>query len=167
MSSPPALLPVAGRARAVAAGASSSNIGLASARILTKSGRWLHAHATLRKGQLPLRAALILEATRPAELAPLIVEAYGFSHRERQITELVLQGASTAEMASRLSLSPLTVQDHLKSIFEKMSVRSRREVASRIFFDHHFPPTMQMDPSGSWQFVTDPAERRFGRRDSG
>jgi DNA-binding CsgD family transcriptional regulator len=164
---PPALLPVASRVRAVAAGASSSDIGPASARILTRSGRWLHVHATLLKGQRPLRAALILEAVRPAELAPLIVEAYGFSHRERQVTELVLQGASTAEMASRLNLSPLTVQDHLKAIFEKMSVRSRREVASRIFFDHHFPPTLQMDPSGLWQFAANPAEPRVGRRASG
>src|SRR5262249_39836221 len=100
------------------------------------------------------------------EIAPLIIAAYGLSQRERQITELVLQGASTTEIASRLSVSPLTVQDHLKAIFEKMGVRSRREVASRIFFDHHFPPTMRIDPSGSRHFVTKPRESGAGHSDS-
>jgi len=163
----PAILHVAGRARAITAGALSPETGLASARILTRSGRWLLVHATMLEGQRPGRVAVVLEAARPVEIAPLIVEAYGLSPRERQITELVLQGASTAEMASRLRLSPLTVQDHLKAIFEKMSVRSRREVASRIFFDHHFPPTMTMDPSGSRQFDTKLAGSRAGHSDSG
>lgn len=157
-----AILQVAGRARAIAAGIPSAEAGLASARILTRSGRWLLAHATMLEGQLPGRVAVIREPARPVEIAPLIVEAYGLSQRERQVTELVLQGASTSEMASRLSLSPLTVQDHLKAVFEKMSVRSRREVASRIFFDHHFPPTVRMDPSGSRQFVTKPRKAKAG-----
>ncbi len=152
----PAILHVAGRARAIAAGASSPQVGPASTRILTRSGRWLLVHATTLAGRLPGRTAVILEPARPVEIAPLIVEAYGLSQRERQITELVLQGASTSEMASRLNLSPFTVQDHLKAIFEKMAVSSRREVAARIFFDHHFPPTMTNDASGSWQFVTKP-----------
>lgn len=157
-----AILHVAGRARAIAAGDLSPERGPASARILTQSGRWLLVHATMLEGQLPGRVAVILEAARPVEIAPLIVEAYGLSQRERQITELVLQGASTTEMANRLRISPLTVQDHLKAIFEKMSIRSRREVASRIFFDRHFPPTMATDPSGSRQFVSKPLESRAG-----
>ncbi len=165
----PAIVYVAGRARAIAAGDLAPEAGLASARIRTRSGRWLLAHASMLEGELPGRAAVILEAARPVEIAPLIVEAYGLSQREQQITELVLHGASTNEMASHLSLSPFTVQDHLKAIFEKMSVRSRREVAARIFFDHHFPPTMKMDPSGSRQFLTKRAtqDARFSRTAQG
>lgn len=162
----PAILHVAGRARAIAAGALGPETGLASARILTTSGRWLPTHATMLEGRLPGRVAVILEAARPAEIAPLIIEAYGLSQRERQITELVLQGGSTIEIATRLGLSPLTVQDHLKAVFEKMAVRGRRELASRIFFDHHFPPTLGTDPSGSHQFVTRPPGSRAGHADS-
>jgi DNA-binding CsgD family transcriptional regulator len=109
----------------------------ARARVLTRSGRWLMLHGTrLSSGD---RTAVIIEAAPPAAVAPLIVEAYGLSDRERQIVPLVLRGASTQEIARLLSLSPLTVQDHLKAIFDKMAVHSRREIAGKIFFDHHFP----------------------------
>ena len=155
---PYAVLQVAGRARAIANDTLSPEIAPATARIRTRAGRWLLAHATMLDGRLPGRVAVILEAARPAEIAPLIVEAYGLSQRERQITELLLQGASTSEMAGRLRLSPLTVQDHLKAIFEKMAVRSRREVASRILFDHHFPPRLKPDADGSWEFTARPGQ---------
>ena len=159
---------MAGRARAIAGpGAPTPQAGPASTRILTRSGRWLLVHAATLEGRLPGRTAVILEPARPVEIAPLIVEAYGLSQRERQITELILQGASTAEMASRLHLSPLTVQDHLKAIFEKMAVGSRREVAARIFFEHHFPPTMTKDASGSRLFVTKLSKSKADSLDSG
>ena len=109
----------------------------ARARVLTKSGRWLELHGTKLGGAD--RTAVIIEAAAPAAVAPLLIEAYGLSDRERQIVPLILRGASTQEIAHRLCLSPLTVQDHLKTIFDKMGVRSRQQIAGKIFFDHHFP----------------------------
>jgi DNA-binding CsgD family transcriptional regulator len=47
----------------------------------------------------------------PAEIAPIIVQAYGLSDREADLTRLILQGLSTKEIAARLHLSPYTVQD--------------------------------------------------------
>lgn len=107
----------------------------ARARVLTKSGRWLELHGTKLGAD---RTAVIIEAAAPAAIAPLLVEAYGLSDRERQIVPLILRGASTQEIAHRLCLSPLTVQDHLKTIFDKMGVRTRQQIAGRIFFDHYF-----------------------------
>ena len=79
---------------------------------------------------------MILEAPRAPELAPLIADAYGLTDRERAVTQLVAQGLSTNEIGARLFLSPYTVQDHLKSIFEKTGVGSRGELVARLFFDH-------------------------------
>lgn len=131
-------------AAARAAGRRGSAAEGARARVLTQAGRWLVIHGT-RLGSAD-RTAVIIEAAGPAAVAPLIVEAFGLSDRERQIVPLILRGASTQEIARTLCLSPLTVQDHLKTIFDKMGVRSRRQIAGRIFFDHYFPTLFAENP---------------------
>lgn len=105
-----------------------------------RSGRWLVLHAShLRGPETDMRTAVIIEPAQPLAIAPLITRAYGLSKRESEICLLVLRGLSTAQMSSRLHISRNTIQDHLKSIFRKAGVRSRRELVGQIFVEHPSP----------------------------
>jgi DNA-binding CsgD family transcriptional regulator len=135
-----------------------SGEGMARARVPTAAGRWIVLHGSLFGDATEGKVAIIIEPARSPEIAPLIVEAYGLSGREREVTRLVLHGLSTDEIANELHISPWTVQDHLKSIFEKMGVHSRREVAAKVFFQQYVPRLEERVPLGSdgW-FVASPA----------
>jgi DNA-binding CsgD family transcriptional regulator len=87
----------------------------------------------------PGQLAVLFEVARPVEIAPLIMQAYHFTKREGEVAHLVLQGCATTEIAATLQMSPHTVQDHLKAIFEKVDVRSRRALAGRIFAQQYQP----------------------------
>src|SRR5215204_3444572 len=109
-------------------------------RLRTASGRWLVLHASrLRAAESEGQIAVIFEEARPAEIAPLIVDAYGLTKREGEITRLVLRGLSTAEVSAELHITPNTVRDHFKAIFDKVGVRSRRELVSQVFTQHYQP----------------------------
>jgi DNA-binding NarL/FixJ family response regulator len=119
---------------AVARQARALDPALARARVRTRSGRWLIVRASLMGDGT---VAVLLEAARPAELAPLIADAYGFTETERRVTELVAQGLSTKQIAARLHVTTYTVQDHVKSVFTKSGARSRGDLVARLFFDHY------------------------------
>jgi DNA-binding CsgD family transcriptional regulator len=65
--------------------------------------------------------------------------AYGLTKQEQRLTTLVCSGASTGEIATRLRITSNTVQDHLKAIFDKTGVRSRRELVATIFREQYLP----------------------------
>ena len=82
----------------------------------------------------------MLEPAKASEIAPIVVEAYGLTAREVEVTRLIARGLSTDEIASSLFLSRHTIRDHLKAIFEKVGVSSRGELTSRLFAEHYHGP---------------------------
>ena len=129
---------VADQARNIAAGRVSAESS-ASARVRTRSGRWLLVRGSMLGYGPAARAAVMIEAAASPELAPLIADGYDLTARERAVTQLVAQGLTTSEIAGRLYLSPYTVQDHLKAIFDKVGVGTRGELVARLFFEHYAP----------------------------
>lgn len=109
------------------------------ARVLGRSGSWVVLHGAALVAGDQRRAAVIVEPAHPARIAPLLMAAYGLTPREQEITRLVLQGSSTADIAQELFLSPYTVQEHLENVFDKTGVRSRRDLVGQILFAHYEP----------------------------
>jgi DNA-binding CsgD family transcriptional regulator len=52
--------------------------------------------------------------------------------QERQVAELARDGLSNSEIGARLFLSPRTIEWHLRHVFSKLEIRSRRELASAL-----------------------------------
>ena len=96
--------------------------------VQTRSGHWLTFHGArtqLQAGHVG-ETMIIVEPSRPRELAWLRGAAYGLSERERAVVDRVAQGASTKEIARALCIFEYTVQGHLSNVFDKVGVRGRR-----------------------------------------
>jgi DNA-binding CsgD family transcriptional regulator len=105
-----------------------------SARVHLSDGLWL----TLRGARIghadppgQRSIAVTIERASPDERMSLLARAYGLSARESEVLQHLMTGLDTREVARRMFLSEHTVQDHLKSIFSKTSVHSRRTLLSR------------------------------------
>jgi hypothetical protein len=72
----------------------------------------------------------------------------------------MLRGATTVQAARRLVISPHTVSDHVKSIFEKTGARTRGELSATLFFGEHLPRIQNEVPVGDdASFVDAPRPR--------
>jgi two-component system nitrate/nitrite response regulator NarL len=58
------------------------------------------------------------------------VVAASLTRREREVLALLVEGATGAEMAARLSLSPHTVRTHVQNVMSKLQVHSRVEAVA-------------------------------------
>jgi DNA-binding NarL/FixJ family response regulator len=62
---------------------------------------------------------------RPPEVLP------GLSAREREVLTLLAEGLSNAEIGRALFISPITVRNHVSSIFAKLQVSNRHQAMLR------------------------------------
>ena len=115
---------------------------------VTVPGRsgWITLHASLPEGSRSERVAIVIERAAGPQATALRLETYGVTPREREVATLLAKGCSNAEVAAALVVSPYTVQDHIKSLFEKTGVSSRRELVARVFLDDYLPALISRVP---------------------
>ena len=58
------------------------------------------------------------------------VEAAGLTPRETEVLDLIVRGATNAEIAQELVISPKTVDHHVSAVLAKLGVGSRREAGA-------------------------------------
>ncbi|MEV0533979.1 helix-turn-helix transcriptional regulator [Kitasatospora sp. NPDC050463] len=101
-------------------------------RIRAGDGRWYVLHASPLQGSAAGEVTVVASAATPADAMPLYLSAYGLTAREREVALLLVRGCDTREVSRLLAMKPYTVQDHLKAVFAKAGVASRRELIARI-----------------------------------
>lgn len=99
-----------------------------------------------------VHAALDGFATVPAAAARLLAERAGaagagaatrLTGREREVLEGLLEGATTAQIADRLGVTPVTVRRHVSGVLHKIGVPDRAALASALTAPD--PPALEED----------------------
>jgi DNA-binding CsgD family transcriptional regulator len=138
-SLPATVLALASHVRAHRGGAASNVVTVPS-----PSG-WITLHAS-QPAAGDGRVAIVIEPASGPRSATLRLEINGVTAREREVATLLARGASNSDIAATLVLSPHTVQDHIKSLFEKLGVASRQELVARVFLDEYLPEVIERTP---------------------
>lgn len=77
----------------------------------------------------PLVARQVLSFFKPA-LAPDKSDT-GLTHREQEVLAHLTEGTSTEMIAEKLFISPQTVRNHIKNIYEKLQVHSKAQAVAK------------------------------------
>jgi DNA-binding CsgD family transcriptional regulator len=133
-----------------------ASTSLAPLRVRTRTGRWIILQASWVSGEDRSVVAVIIQEATSEEVAPIVMSIYGLTEQERAVSGLVFQGHSTHEISKRLRIAQHTVQDHLKSIFDKTGVRSRRELVASVFRQRYLPRMKANDPRSPSGYFADP-----------
>jgi DNA-binding CsgD family transcriptional regulator len=104
----------------------------AAVRIPTRGGRCAILEGAALEGTLSGSIVVTIREASAGEVFDLLSLTYDLTRRERELVALVLDGRSTKQLAEAMGISAYTVQDHLKTIFAKTGVRSRRELSSHL-----------------------------------
>ncbi len=122
--------------KGLAEGAQNGMPGIRRCLVMERIGERLRIEVTaIGKGRtqlhvwregVPVAVAPAGEPTAPPEAAD------GLTQREREVALLVADGLRSREVAERLGIASQTVKSHLKTIFDKLGVRNRVELARRL-----------------------------------
>ncbi len=115
--------------------------------VVTVPGRdgWITLHGS-RPDPAAGRIAIVVEPASGPRSATVRLEAHGATPREREVATLLARGLTNAEIATALVLSPHTVEDHTRSLYEKVGVGSRQELVARVFMEEYLPEVIGRTP---------------------
>jgi DNA-binding CsgD family transcriptional regulator len=99
-------------------------------RVRARTGHWAVVEGAVLEGGAAQSIAITIRPATPDDLIDLVCASYFLSGRERQLARVLLAGRDTLAVSRQLGISRHTVQDHLKSIFVKTGVHSRRELVA-------------------------------------
>jgi DNA-binding CsgD family transcriptional regulator len=107
--------------------------GLPLARLHLADGVWLTLRASRINSAEPEQdsdIAVSIEIAGSRDRLAVFSRGFGLTPRESQLVHHLVAGAATRNIAELMSVSENTVQDHLKSIFDKTGTRSRRTLVA-------------------------------------
>lgn len=104
-------------------------------RLRGRDGQWMRLHVSPMEGDAGT-VAITIEPAHPNDLVPILLESYGLTQRETEIVLALARGLSTKEIGAELLISPHTVRDHLKAVYEKAGVSSRGELVGGLYANH-------------------------------
>jgi DNA-binding CsgD family transcriptional regulator len=104
----------------------------ARALVQAVDGRWVMIEAATLEGERDGEVAVNLRSATAKETFDLLCRVYALTQREREVVALLVAGLDTRAITERLFISAHTVQDHLKSVFDKIGIHSRRELLATL-----------------------------------
>jgi DNA-binding NarL/FixJ family response regulator len=75
-----------------------------------------------------------INGSKPSE----IIESVRMTKREKQVIELIADGATNKEIAQKLHLSTYTVKSHVHNILEKLALNTRVQIAKHAHFSESY-----------------------------
>ncbi len=122
--------------KGLAEGAQNGAPGIRRCLTMERIGERLRIEVTaIGKGRTQLhlwREGVPTVVPAPGEAARPPAASDGLTQREREVALLVADGLRSREVAERLGIASQTVKSHLKTIFDKLGVRNRVELARRL-----------------------------------
>ncbi len=109
----------------------------ATVRLRSRAGRWLSLHASRLRGPPAPQIGVVIEPAPATQISSLLLSAHGLTDAQSRVAALVVRGHSTRQIVRELHISVNTVQEHLTAAFDKLGVRSRRELVAAVLTGHH------------------------------
>jgi DNA-binding CsgD family transcriptional regulator len=102
------------------------------ARLPGKRGGWINVQASHLRGRGHEQVVVLLQPATAQEVSSLLLAAHGLTPAQQRVAALVLRGRSTAEIVAELHISTNTLQEHLRAVFDRFGVGSRRELVAAL-----------------------------------